>query len=121
MMEANSDAEAVKFNFERMLDENHPYHHTGPFPLSFFFSAVKKVNAIDKHTVEFTLDAPYAPFLSNLAYPTGLIASPTAIKKYEKDFGRNPVGTGAFKFAEWKSNSHVIVERNEDYWGGAPR
>jgi len=114
------DAEAVKFNFERMLDEKHPYHHTGPFPLSFFFSAVKKVNAIDKYTVEFTLDAPYAPFLSNLAYPTGLIASPTAIKKYDKDFGRNPVGTGAFKFAEWQSNSHVIVERNEDYWGGAP-
>ncbi|MGD9290629.1 MAG: ABC transporter substrate-binding protein [Desulfobacterales bacterium] len=115
------NAASVQFNFERMLDKDHPYHHTGPFPLSFFFSAVKKVDALDPHTVEFTLNEPYAPFLSNLAYPTGLIASPTAIKKYEKDFGRNPVGTGAFKFAEWKSNSHVIVERNENYWGGAPQ
>ena len=26
------DADAVKFNFDRMLDENHPYHDTGPFP-----------------------------------------------------------------------------------------
>ena len=34
------NAEAVKFNFDRMLDENHPYHDTGPFPLSFFFGAV---------------------------------------------------------------------------------
>jgi peptide/nickel transport system substrate-binding protein len=30
------DAEAVKFNFDRMLKEDHPYHNTGPFPLSFF-------------------------------------------------------------------------------------
>ena len=31
------NAQAVKFNFDRMLDENHPFHDTGPFPLSFFF------------------------------------------------------------------------------------
>ena len=37
------DANAVKFNFDRMLDKNHPYHNTGPFPLSFFISAIEKV------------------------------------------------------------------------------
>lgn len=114
------DAEAVKFNFDRMLDKSHPYHNTGPFPLSFFFSAVKEVKALDRLTVQFTLDAPFAPFLSNLAYPTGLIVSPGAVKKHGKDFGRNPVGSGPFKFAKWESNSHVIVEKNESYWGGAP-
>lgn len=113
-------AEAVKFNFDRMLDENHPYHDTGPFPLSFFFSAVDKVTAKDELTVEFTLKEPYAPFLSNLAYPTGLIVSPEAVKADGKDFGRNPVGTGAYKFAEWESNAKVVVTRNEDYWDGAP-
>ena len=117
---SNFDAEAVKFNFDRMLDEAHPYHNTGPFPLSFFFSAVKDVKAVDTLTVQFTLDAPFAPFLSNLAYPTGLIVSPEAVMKHGKDFGRNPVGSGPFKFAKWESNSHVIVERNEEYWGGAP-
>jgi peptide/nickel transport system substrate-binding protein len=65
------NAEAVKFNFERMLDEKHPQHDTGPFPLSFFFSAVDTVEAPDAQTVVFTLKEPYAPFLSNLAYPTG--------------------------------------------------
>src|SRR5690606_33890506 len=34
------NAEAVKFNFDRMLDESHPFASTGPFPLAFFFSAV---------------------------------------------------------------------------------
>ncbi|OOY22058.1 ABC transporter substrate-binding protein [Thioclava sp. DLFJ5-1] len=110
------DAEAVKFNFERMLDENHPYYHTGPFPLAFFFSSVDTIDAKDPQTVVFTLKEPYAPFLSNLAYPTGLIVSPTAVKKFDKDFGRNPVGTGPFTFKEWRPNEAVVVEGNPDYW-----
>ena len=73
------DANAVKFNFDRMLDKNHPYHNTGPFPLSFFFSAIENVEVVSDNSVRFTLNAPYAPFLSNLAYPTGLIASPEAV------------------------------------------
>jgi len=114
------DAEDVVFNFDRILDEEHPYHNTGPFPLSFFFSAIEDVVAIDEDTVKFKLDAPYAPFLSNLAYPTGLIVSPDAVAKHGKDFGRNPIGTGPFKFEEWESNSKVVVSANESYWEGAP-
>ena len=114
------NAEAVVFNFDRMLDEAHPYHDTGPFPLSFFFSAVDDVEAVDADTVKFTLKEPYAPFLSNLAYPTGLIVSPDAVKQHGADFGRNPAGTGPFRFAEWESNAKVVVTRNEGYWGGAP-
>lgn len=114
------NAEAVKFNFDRMLDKEHPYHDTGPFPLAFFFSSVEEVIAVDDLTVEFRLSEPYAPFLSNLAYPTGLIVSPASVEQYGKDFGRNPSGTGAFKFEEWEANSHVVVTRNEDYWDGAP-
>lgn len=114
------NAEAVKFNFDRMLDEEHPFHDTGPFPLAFFFSAVEEVTAVDDTTVEFKLNEPFAPFLSNLAYPTGLLVSPAAVEASGKDFGRNPVGTGAYKFGEWQGNQRVVVTRNEDYWGGAP-
>ena len=114
------NAEAVKFNFDRMLDENHPHHDTGPFPLAFFFSAVNSVDVIDPMTVRFTLNAPYAPFLSNLAYPTGLIVSPTSVETHASEVGRNPSGTGAFKFVEWRSNEAVVVEANPDYWDGAP-
>ena len=115
------NAAAVKFNFDRMLDKKNPYYNTGPFPLAFFFKAIKETKVIDDHTVELILDKPYAPLLSNLAYPTGLIVSPTAVKKEKKDFGRYPVGTGPFKFAKWESNRMVVLERNPDYWGGAPK
>ncbi|WP_372423005.1 ABC transporter substrate-binding protein [Salinarimonas chemoclinalis] len=114
------DADAVVFNFERMLDEEHPYHDTGPFPLSFFFSAIDTVEAVDARTVRFTLSEPYAPFLSNLAYPTGLIVSPSAVAEHGADYGRNPSGTGAFRFERWDANTAVVVTRNEEYWDGAP-
>ncbi len=114
------NAEAVKFNFDRMLKEDHPFYNTGPFPLSFNFSSIDAVNVLDEHTVEFKLKEPFAPFLSNLAYPTGLVVSPEEVKKYGKEFGRHPSGTGPFKFAEWQSGQRVVVERNPDYWDTAP-
>mgnify|MGYP001362524148 CR=1 FL=1 len=114
------DAAAVKFNFDRMLDESHPQHGTGPFPLSFFFSAIQETEVVDPLTVRFHLNEPYAPFLSNLAYPTGLIVSPTAVETHGPDYARNPAGTGPFAFRVWESNRQVALERNEDYWDGAP-
>lgn len=114
------NAEAVKFNFDRMLDENHPFASTGPFPLAFFFSSVESVDVVDDLTVKFTLNEPFAPFMSNLASPTGLIVSPAAVEQYGADYGRHPVGTGPFKFEEWQSNTSVVASRNDAYWDGAP-
>jgi len=113
------NAEAVVFSFERIINEDHPYH-TGTFPLAFYFSAVDTVEAVDDMTVKFTLNEPFAPFLSNLAYPAGLIVSKAAVEEHGEDFDRNPSGTGAYQFAEWQSNTRVVVERNPDYWDGAP-
>ena len=53
---------------------------------------------VDEYTVRFRMDNPYAPLLSNLAYPTGLIISLEAVKKHGKDVGWNPAGTGPYQF-----------------------
>lgn len=111
-------AEAVKFTFERMLQEDHPFASTGPFPLAFFFSSVSSVEAPDALTAVFTLSEPYAPFLANMATPTGFIVSPAAVEQFGVDFGRNPSGTGPFRFVEWRANEAVVIERNADYWDG---
>lgn len=110
------DAGAVKFNFERMLREDHPFHHTGPFPLSFFFDKIEAVEVVDSHTVALDLKEPFAPLLSNLAYPTGFMVSPTAVRKHGVDYGRQPAGTGPFLFTEWEPRRRVMLERNSDYW-----
>ena len=111
------NAEAVKFNFDRMLNEDHPYYSTGPFPLAFFFSSIQETRVVDEYTVQLILNEPFAPLLSNLAYPTGLMVSPAAVREHGEDFGRNPVGTGPYRFVEWESNTQVTVAANGDYWG----
>ncbi len=37
------------------------------------------------------------------------------VEKYGADFGKHPVGTGAFKFAEWALGQQLVLERNKDY------
>ena len=114
------DAEAVAFNFRRMLEADHPYHDTGPFPLAHFFAAIREIEVVDPLTVRFRLDAPFAPLLSNLAYPTGFMVSPAAVRKWGKSYGRHPAGTGPFRFTTWDSGIRVVLERNDGYWDGAP-
>ena len=43
--------------------------------------------------------------------------SPTALAKYgNKDIAFNPVGTGPFKFVEWKQTDYLKVVKNDNYW-----
>ncbi|MFP4076525.1 MAG: ABC transporter substrate-binding protein, partial [Halochromatium sp.] len=111
------DAEAVRFNFERLLDPEHPYHDTGPFPLAFFFDAVESIEVLDPLRVRFRLAQPFAPFLSNLAYPAGLIVSPAAIERWGDEVGRHPSGTGPFRLVDWRPGERVRLERFPDYHG----
>ncbi|WP_295542126.1 ABC transporter substrate-binding protein [uncultured Thiohalocapsa sp.] len=112
------DAAAVRFNFQRMLDPEHPFHHTGPFPLAFFFQQVERVVAEDPLTVRFELSEPFAPFLSNLAYPSALLVSPAAVRRWGDEYGRHPSGTGPFRFAGWQRGGQVRLRRFEAWHGG---
>ncbi|BDG60670.1 ABC transporter substrate-binding protein [Caldinitratiruptor microaerophilus] len=116
------NADAVKFSIERQIDPNHPYHNTGEFAYAdFTFGKVKEVRIKDPYTVEIELKEPYAPFLSNLAIHAASIVSPEAVKKYGKDFTKHPVGTGPFRFVRWTPGVEVVLEKNPEYWKGAPK
>ncbi|HEY3064115.1 MAG TPA: ABC transporter substrate-binding protein [Chloroflexota bacterium] len=116
------DAEAVRFNFDRASDPNHPlYFDKGKGTSSQIFSLVDKMDAPDATTFRMTLKDPRAYFLSLFDKVPMYIGSPTAIKKYGNDeFGNHPVGTGPFKFVSRESGSKITVERNAEYWGTAP-
>lgn len=77
---------------------------------------ITEVVAQDDYTVVFTLSRPQAPFLKNIAMAAFGIASPTAFEENEDTFGDKPVGTGPFKFVEWKRNDSITVEKFADYW-----
>ena len=42
------------------------------------------------------------------------------VEKYGADFGKHPVGTGAYKLAEWTLGQRLVFERNPDYWQQGP-
>eukprot|EP01037_Dinobryon_pediforme_P002134 gene2134-2171_t len=104
------NAEAVVHNFQRFLDPKRGLAAAGRVA-----AVLASVKAVDDTTVEFTLKNPYAGFLTLLATGVSKIVSPKA------DEGRNlglvPVGTGAFKFVQWKSGEYVLEARNDAYWG----
>lgn len=73
--------------------------------------------AIDKYTVDIVTYEPFAPFLTYLASSRGSIVPKAYIEKVgAEEFGRNPVGTGAFKFDSWTSGDNITMVKNEDYW-----
>ncbi len=105
------DATAVKWNLDRVLDPavNSPLKGQLQPPL-------EKVDVVDKTTVRLTSSMAWRPLLAALGERPGFIVSPTAVQKSGADFGRNPVGTGPFKFVEWTPDSRVVVERFDGYW-----
>jgi peptide/nickel transport system substrate-binding protein len=112
------NADVVKFNLDRQIDPNHPYHDTGEFVYAgFTWGEVKDVAVIDEYTVRITLKNPLAPFISHLAMHPAYMVSPEAIKKYGRDISIHPVGTGPYRFVSWTPGVEVVQEKNPDYWG----
>ncbi|KGX93996.1 peptide ABC transporter substrate-binding protein [Pontibacillus halophilus JSM 076056 = DSM 19796] len=119
------NAEAVVFNFERWMngnDEQFPYYTMFGGFKGDEGHVIESVTAVDETTVEFKLKRPQAPFIKNLAMSPFGIASPTAVEESGDSFKENPVGTGPFKFVEWKREEKITLEKNEEYWKeGVPK
>lgn len=76
---------------------------------------LESIEALDDHTVKFTCmkPMPLPTYLTHVAWP---VVSPTSTDA-QGDFTQ-PVGTGPFKYAKYTKGQEVVLERNEDYWGG---
>ncbi len=118
------DAAAVVNAFERQRDSGHPHHfeeHQYAY-WSDLFSFVERVEEGEKPmTVVFRCSEPAPPFfLQQLAVFAMGIPSPVALDRYGADMASHPVGTGPFRFVRWTRNTEIVLERNPDYWDGAP-
>lgn len=101
------DAAAVKFNLLRMASKTSVWSG---------FLPIKSVVATSSLTVTVTLSYPFTPFLSDLTFVPGYMASPAAVSKWGKDFGQHPVGTGAFLLQSWVHNEDLVLTANSYYW-----
>jgi peptide/nickel transport system substrate-binding protein len=84
------------------------------------FRQVKRFEVLDPLTVRVTYDKPFAPALISWGFammPKHLLegkdiaASPLA---------RSPVGTGPYRFKEWKTGEKIVLEAYDGYWEGRP-
>ena len=106
-------AAVVKWNLERVKDAKQSPIHAWKLKL------LETIETPDAHTVKLTFSKPY-PFLrvalTGSTGRAGTIISPQAAERWGKDYGRHPVGTGPFKFVEWKEADFITLERNPNYF-----
>ncbi len=103
----------VVFSIDQFLRKMHP---RGRLVINKY---IDTITAPDANNVVITLKEPFAPFLS-IFVVDNMPMVPKHI--YEgTDFATNPanqtpIGTGPFKFKEWKKGSYVTLVRNDAYW-----
>ena len=105
-------ADAVKASFDHIMSEG--VLESGGKSLLQDHEYVETV-VVDDYTVTVKFAASYPLFLRDAGRQWLSISSPTALEKYGADYGRNPVGTGPFKFVQWDAQSQIVLERNPDY------
>ncbi|WAP68182.1 ABC transporter substrate-binding protein [Jiella pelagia] len=74
------------------------------------------VEVVDPQTLKITLSRPDATFLHVMALNFASVVPQEAVEEWGADFGHHPVGTGAFKLADWTIGQQLVFEKNEDYW-----
>jgi peptide/nickel transport system substrate-binding protein len=102
-------ARDVQFTFERMRAVS--------APAAFLVAALDRVVVVNDTTFRMILKFPFGPFIAHLAHPATAIINQKAVEQFGQDFGRNPVGTGPFKFVEWRTGDNITLERFADYHG----
>ncbi|MFW6126152.1 MAG: peptide ABC transporter substrate-binding protein [Chloroflexota bacterium] len=81
---------------------------------------VSGVVAVDDTTLEVTIDAAKAYFLSKLTHPTAFVVDRETVES-GSDWWRSPHGTGPFRFQEWSKGQKLVLQRNDDYYRDTAR
>lgn len=105
-------ANDVKFTFERMLAPE------TKSPGAFLLNAVDRIEVEDDYNFTIHLKFAFGPFITHLGHTATAILNESAVVAAGADYGRNPVGTGPFKFIKWNSGDSIELERFEDYYEG---
>ena len=89
------------------LDRRRPFDYDAP---------VEGLQALDRHTLRFTLKSPRPRFIEILAKGDILPAQAREVVQfYGEAVGEHPVGTGPFRLKQWVRGSKIVLERNPQY------
>ncbi len=105
-------AQDVLFTYQTMIDPKTPTAYSGDY------LQVKQAEALDDYTFRVTYPKPFAPALGSWGLamlPRHLLAGKDITKS---PLARRPVGTGPYKFQEWKAGEKIALTYNPDYFQG---
>lgn len=121
-------SEDVLFTFSRILHLNHDYNMVGGGLYPFFNgmgfdTLIEQIIVVDDLTIEFRLSEPQASFLANMATDFAVILSAEyanqLIKTDQKErIDQFPIGSGPFKFTEYKRDHYIRYNAHKNYWDG---
>jgi dipeptide transport system substrate-binding protein len=125
-------ADDVVFSFDRMLDENNPWHKVAgasgfPHAQSMgLVKLIKSVTKVDDNTVKFVLNEPNATFVPILTMGFASIYSAEYAGQLLKsgkqnDLNSAPIGTGPFILKSYTKDAVIRYDVNPTYWGAKPK
>jgi len=103
------------FTYQRMIDPRTPTAYGEDF------RQVKRASAPDPYTFVVEYGRPFAPALASWGMhvlPKHLLERYPDISK--SPLNKKPVGTGPYRFVEWKTGEKVVFDANADYFEGKP-
>jgi len=104
----------VKFTFDKFIDPQ------VDSPFRSFFNLVKEFKVIDSYTFQIVLTKPFPSFIYRLIryiIPKHLLKDANL---QNAPFNFKPIGTGPFRFKEWRKDNQIVLEYNPDYYEGRP-
>jgi peptide/nickel transport system substrate-binding protein len=104
------DANDVKYSIEQYVDQK---NRRSVYARGIARAEVKDANTVDIVTIE-----PVAAMLFNLTR-LQVLPRETRDRAGAQGFAQQPVGTGPYKFVEWKRDQQLVLEANPGYWRGA--
>ncbi|HEV7367603.1 ABC transporter substrate-binding protein [Arenibaculum sp.] len=123
-------AEDVKYSLDRVVNPETQSPGAGFYDSIEGFEAASSgeadglsgIEVVDPRTLRISLSRPDATFLHKMALNFAHVVPREAVEEWGADFGQHPVGTGAFRLAEWTLGQRLVFERNPDYYQeGLPR
>ncbi|MGD9878838.1 MAG: ABC transporter substrate-binding protein [Reyranella sp.] len=103
-------ADDVVTHYNRVLDPASKYVGL------MFISPIKGAEKVDDHTVRINLKHPWQPMRDGLSAFALCCFIPSAKAVAADTMNRQPVGTGPYRFKEWRGGDKIVVERNPNYW-----
>ncbi len=104
------NAEAVKFNFDRIVDPE-----LASLKAVGLMGSYQSSEVLEEFVLQVNFANAYPAFLDALSQPAMSLNSPTAVAEWGEDYGQHPVGTGPFVFEEWVQGETITMTRNPDY------